>query len=313
MNLKIRMVLPFVLNILLVSNMVATTCAAENKTAIPATKPIGSATPVAKSVVDKTVETKPSELKSSERAVIKKIDSQDALAEWFSFYYQHPQPSQIIPALLYADKSGFLEKVSNRAIMASFLVALLPQNPTLLDELLTKLKPLSMDLRSLLVSVIWMSNNEAAKAKVPMLISVLPESNQNKITNSMLVKWQPLIEQKVDTPEQLDMLWAAFSATGDDKYVERLLSVLQEGELASAQAMSASVSRGVASKVNLNRVLVFEAASWSITSNAKQHKKVLEICKRVAKSKGKDSAALQRVIEDAERKPAEKPKDKTGG
>jgi hypothetical protein len=66
----------------------------------------------------------------------------------------------------------------------------------------------------------------------------------------------------IESPDVLDMLWVAFMASGDEKYVIQVISVLPYSTV----------------KGNIPRLLVGGSARWSLTSNAIQHKRVLDIC-----------------------------------
>ncbi len=82
------------------------------------------------------------------------------------------------------------------------------------------------------------------------------------------------------SPQALDMLWATFFATGDERVVRRIISVLQlSKDNKSAEA------------------LIGTSALWSLKSNAKQHEKVMAICKEeIGKQDGLTKNLLQEVV-----------------
>jgi hypothetical protein len=90
----------------------------------------------------------------------------------------------------------------------------------------------------------------------------------------------------------LDDYWAAFVATGDKVHVEKVISALPLVEV-----------RG-----DVDRLMIGGAAKWSLSSNAYQHSRVLEICKAaamVAEEPGKK--LLNEIIAEAEKERAKNP------
>ena len=80
------------------------------------------------------------------------------------------------------------------------------------------------------------------------------------------------------------MLWGCFLASGDTRYVDKIIDALPMMKDESDQ----------------RRTLIGLAARWSLTSNAKQHKVVLKFCKkRLANSSKELKPLLEEVIKKA--------------
>ena len=82
-------------------------------------------------------------------------------------------------------------------------------------------------------------------------------------------------------------MWGNFSATGDDRYIKRVMEVLlwfkPGGEAAKA--------------------MIGASARWSLTSNAVQHPKVMKVCKEVAVASSEPvRTILNDIIRNAEEK-----------
>ena len=85
------------------------------------------------------------------------------------------------------------------------------------------------------------------------------------------------------SPVELDMLWASFFATGDDRYVLRVIRALS----AAPQDKSPAI--------------VAAAARWSLTANARQHSAVLDVCrKEMPRQPEAVAAVLRDVVAKAE-------------
>lgn len=88
---------------------------------------------------------------------------------------------------------------------------------------------------------------------------------------------------KIDfTPDVLDLLWGEFFVTGEAKPVKRITEALS----------------GLEDKDNMGVFIVASAARWSLTSNAVQFDKVLEILKGIQKENS--TKAIADIIEKAE-------------
>ena len=70
---------------------------------------------------------------------------------------------------------------------------------------------------------------------------------------------------EISSGSVLDVIWAAFFATGEVKHVTHIMSVLPLMKLKQNDE-------------NAEKIAIGSAAHWSLTSNAIQHKKVKEIC-----------------------------------
>lgn len=84
------------------------------------------------------------------------------------------------------------------------------------------------------------------------------------------------------SPEVLDLLWTEFFVTGEAKPIKRITEALP----------------GLEDKDNMGVFIVASAARWSLTSNAVQFDKVLEILKGIQKENS--TKAIADIIEKAE-------------
>ena len=79
---------------------------------------------------------------------------------------------------------------------------------------------------------------------------------------SQLAKY--IIDDSQVDPTKLDVWWASFSATGDERYLGNIF-----------QYAGLELPKG-----DIARMLVVGAATWSFKANCRQHKKVLEFAKK---------------------------------
>ena len=84
-------------------------------------------------------------------------------------------------------------------------------------------------------------------------------------------------------PRDLDCLWTSFSATGDKAPILKLISLMRLKKEGS----------GI-------EIIIGGAAEWSLGSNARVHKKVLDICREELKnSKGLTREFLENIVQQS--------------
>jgi hypothetical protein len=109
---------------------------------------------------------------------------------------------------------------------------------------------------------------------------------------------QPFVNVPVDHPLVLDALWGTFMATGEAAPVECIIAVLPW----VWQLDSRNTPQDAQGNRQLDfRFLIGGAAEWSLSSNARQHPKVLAICEAVMGKTGDDKLAdaLTRIVTSA--------------
>jgi hypothetical protein len=225
-------------------------------------------------------------------AAPKSINSQDDVVQWMTYYYLHPQPDLLVPALTYADSTGLIEK--GQAPLTAFVSRVFAQNPGRIHEWTDQLKGLSNRSKPMLWSALWWSSTVAGKESLESLMTTLSEKQATEVLSQMAHPAEPIDQMEIKSPEVLDELWGAFSATGDVKYVDRLITTLPW----------AANSNG-----DLNKMMIGSAARWSLTSNAQQHPIVLKEILKERDAQPELRGILSKVIADATKPAAAKTGD----
>ncbi len=138
-----------------------------------------------------------------------------------------------------------------------------------------------------------MANTDEAKRQASIFIKQLPTEIQQSIAKRPHDP-TPIDTQEISSPAILDMLWANFMATGDERYVKRIIT-------ASPWLDSPGVST--------EKKIISGAARWSLTANARQHKRVLQICMRERDNQPALKQVLTEIIDRATKPPEQKKKD----
>jgi hypothetical protein len=214
---------------------------------------------------------------------IKEISSVDSLSRWMTYYYANPQPELLVPALLFADKEGLL-KGDTVAPLQAFAARVMAQNPGKVKEWFTKLGPMSEIGKTVVLTSIWWSNTKEGKELLDTVASGLTEKSKSEFREQVNSAPPTVETMEISSPDILDMLWASFSATGDTKYVTRLMTVLPWGRPDAK---------------DLPKMLIASAARWSLISNINQHARVKECCESTLNTNSDLKPYLEKVLAEA--------------
>ena len=225
---------------------------------------------------------------AAESVGINSFDSEEQFGKWMSYYYLAPQPERLSSAIGYYVGSALYEKQNTRMLMATFFASLFQQVAGLLREAYEHIaQEGSEDAKIFFLNVLWVVDTEVSRgllAKAKMDWTAEPV--QRILTRMEGHRPDHLLEDSVDSPADLDRLWAMFLATGDAAPVRKIISVLcllEEG--------------------HGEEIIVGGAARWSLTSNARQHKRVYEICQQeLQSSEGTTKSLLEQVLAEADKK-----------
>jgi hypothetical protein len=207
--------------------------------------------------------------------------------QWLTYYYQHPRPDLTVEAILAMSAQGFFDKESARPPLIAFFSQLFAQSPQSIQPWFSKLDKLSEHHKELFWIALWYSATPQATEQLK--VEADKASNQAKGNILKLTTTAPpsIASLDITSPSVLDMFWASFMATGEERYVIRIISALP----------------WVNERKDLNKLMIGGAARWSLTSNCTQHQKVLEICKaQINKQDGETVSILKEVIKQAEAK-----------
>jgi hypothetical protein len=183
-----------------------------------------------------------------------------------TYYYQHPHPDEVASALEAISAQGYFELDDVQAPLSGFFAEIFRANP---DRIEQWIKPyVGIPGRHILYAALWMADTEASKAALKLLInsSAAPDTARLK---SLLETAPPTIQtMTINGPAALDFLWGSFMASGAEEPVTRVIDQMKFADV----------------KGNTEVMMVGGAASWSVSANARQHPKVLQILKRRAET-----------------------------
>ena len=202
------------------------------------------------------------------------LSTVESVAQWFTHYYEAPQPKLVSKAILLLSKEGVFQKEEAAAPTFGFLAGVLAKNKAIAPSLIKDLSALPEGEQKILILAIWYSGRPDTKKLLQGLLSTMPQHKSN-IEN--LLRTQPVLLTQISFEQTwvLDALWGNFMATGDAEPVKYIMTALPWP--------------------------YGEAARASLAWNAAQHPRVLAICRReVTKQPPEVAKVLKEVIAAAE-------------
>ncbi|QUY46252.1 hypothetical protein [Acaryochloris marina] len=186
----------------------------------------------------------------------------EELEQWISHYFENPQPNKTPIAIGIFIREGYFTNDSIVETVITFLSFIFRDQPDKISIWLNSIQDLSNQEMIAIGKALWLSNTKEAKNYLDAILKKKNKEIQESLT-LLLREVPPKIEEiPISSPSILDMLWAAFAATGEEKYVTRLMSVLP---YINAEDEPHLFSIG-------------NAARWSLRSNMDKYEKIKSIC-----------------------------------
>ena len=214
------------------------------------------------------------------------FQSDEEFSRWLTFYYMNPEPNRVPDAIKYMSKSGVLDNDKAISPIFGFLSGTFRNNPDKVSSWVNQVSSLKEPHLGVVVLGLWYADLPESKKAA---YAVLEKHPKLKPKFEFLYKGVPMTVEQIPLeqgPWVLDALWGKFMATGDGALVERIISTLPWIDI----------------KGDIDRLMIGGAARWSLTSNAVQHKRVLEICEAAEKTQIAEVAdKLNEVIKNAKK------------
>lgn len=207
------------------------------------------------------------------------FNSPEEFHNWITYYYVEPTPERVDEAVRFMDKEGLLAKPTAVQPLVSFLGHIFRKNPDRIGPWVEEFDYLPEG-RKVIWQAAWFSGTPEGQKALKEAEPRLAEEDRKYLEALTLLPAPDLLTLPIDAPVVLDMLWAGFQATGDEAYVFRVI-----GALASPAE----------EKEDLDQAIVREAARWSLASVARQHPKVMQICRRALPKQPED---VRKVLEE---------------
>jgi hypothetical protein len=193
--------------------------------------------------------------------------SDDEFRAWFAFYYKDPHPERVTAALGFMETNHYLDDYPD--IAGAFLARVFAANPSALGGWVDDWGQMDGRQWDVIELGLWLCNTEASRTLAAGHVDQATPDHRNRL-RAMLARdpaeVDPLTAEVID-PRQINLVWAAFSATGDERYIHKVISYVhlygEDGDQAHAD--------------------IGEAAIMTLANNALQHENVARLCQALHK------------------------------
>jgi len=185
-------------------------------------------------------------------------------------------------------KKGWLSKADSQSPLAAFLAQVFANNSDKTKAWLIELQSSTEDQKIMAALALWMAHTSNSVSLLESVATKGSPSYQDYVKKLLGDDRPPdFLKDTISSAGFLDALWGSFFATGDERYVQRLISALPMLD----------------TKGDVTKMLIGGAAQWSLTSNAIQHPRVMEICETELNTLPNDQKpALRKIIESSREK-----------
>lgn len=203
-------------------------------------------------------------------------------------YYNHPQP-ELIPEII--RNIGTLRRTTKDPLpsLTGFLAGVFRQHPDKVNSWITAKSEGNAEAETVLINALWLAGLRSV-AQTAMNEFRWPSDRVSSVKSS-LANVPEIGEYTARVPADQDMLWGAFFASGDTKYVQKILEAYTDvanlpNVPAEDIAFVADSTVDPAKRDQLKertqhysqdikrRLLIASAALWSLSANAIQHGRV---------------------------------------
>ena len=207
------------------------------------------------------------------------LETPDNLNDWMSHFYLHRDTSMVVPAIREMFKQGWFQRDTAVAPLAAFWASVFYQNHKKVEPWLRELDDLEFGQKKYLWMAVHLSGIPESKELLTLIGRENGRESSDYIRKLLVEKRENVVDMTISGPEVLDMFWAQFSASGDERCVRRVIGALYY----------------VQETDDLAKILIGGAARWSLESNAVQHPRVLEICKQ---ARAGQPVAVRKILDE---------------
>lgn len=198
------------------------------------------------------------------------------IGKWFTNYYLKPQPDKFEIVINELSEKRLLGRKNSLANLSSFFSVLIENNEGKIDDWVNVLINLEEKERKVFIIALYYSNIKDKYEYIKKLVKT--EKEEKLFKNIKALNFMKIKDMNIISAITLDQHWGAFLASGNETHLYKIMSILPWIN-----------GKG-------KKLIVGNAARWSLKSNAKQHKRVLEVCKFVIDGKQKSTKEVKNIL-----------------
>jgi len=205
--------------------------------------------------------------------------SKEQLSAWVNNYYKNPTPESFVTNIKAMSANGFFKSTNSVPAFLGFATGVMEDNPDKVTGWLKSLKELpAQELQYFYTAAKFSAAPDAIK---------FLEVNKIKTPNLASIK-----EIKPNSGKNLDLFWGRFFAKGDKESIRFIVNAFTHfehaGELEAFkkkredQAKQGNDLKPTKAEMKVIMLdVTFQAATWSLLSNSKNHSRCLEHCEAI--------------------------------
>jgi hypothetical protein len=239
--------------------------------------------------------------------------SMDGVSRWMASYRTTPDPARLPAAVRALSQSGAFKEPEGAGVYLGFIAGVLGANPEKAEALIAKMISIPPTDQWVIVRAIAYSGHHDWQrwlrkfadrmpqrremieryldGRLPTLDEVPLERKEPSLWNKVVGHFRPAQKSKGSvvtldrSPDLLDTLWGYYFATGSDRPIERIVSLLP----------------WASERDSVDKLTMGNMAKYTLASNASRDDELLAKLKRASQMAPKNVApALNEVIEAAE-------------
>jgi hypothetical protein len=224
------------------------------------------------------------------QAGVARTFSREELGAWMQRYYAAPTPEDVGDAIVSMREGNLLAQRNTAPPAIGFLSGVFARHPDRIGSWLGDFSRFSDAEQRSLMQAVWLSGTVQART---LLAALGPEKLVATFQRDLSQVAPPVADLiVVRTASDLDFLWGRFFASGSVEPVRTIIAAL------ALQKVKRETSPG---KFDALPPLTGAAAQWSLTANAIQDARVLDICRAELATAGGDVLdPLKAVVTKAE-------------
>lgn len=222
----------------------------------------------------------------------------DETDQFLTYFYLRPRPDQFVQVYRAIAEGLEFQVDANFPSLSAFFGHVMRQYPERIGKWSEDLSSLPVSYLPILYYSLGMADTDESREALKRLADKTTGTDQRIIYRVLGQGLPSSLTMEVRTGKDLDMLWGAFLATGDSRYVRRVIETLGKNIPVTAKGEG---------------IVLGGAAEWSLRSNAWSHSRVLETCRAEIKSASPALAGeLGKIVKETEEllktKPCPEPK-----
>lgn len=197
-------------------------------------------------------------------------------SNWMTYYYVDKDTAHVGAFLHWIASCDFAKNPNFEDPATGFLAALFIDNPSAVRDWISGVKP-NDGAKAVIERALWLAGQRD-------LITEIYRETPDYTANT-----PPALKNlALDTPGMWDVMWAAFSATGDTAYPARLIDLLDEAHVFSKDPKIDTLYRRI--------------VAWSLQTNAGQHELILRMLRtEAARRDGAIKQKLDAMVTEVEK------------